>query len=313
MFEKIMELIRAHDTVIIHRHKNPDGDALGSQLGLKHLLLHNFPDKKVYAVGDEAGRFDFMDDCVMDSVDDSVYQQALAVVLDTSASHLISDERYMQAKALCRIDHHLFCETIAPVEVVDSSAESCCSLITALAMEQNLALTPVAAKSLYTGMVTDSGRFRYDSTSENTFLRAAHLLRESFDLNEIYQNLYASDFEQTRLRAQFVLKICFTPNRVGYIYTTREEMQELNASTFAISRGMVNTMADIKGVNIWVNFTETEDGVLCELRSSRQNINPIAVKYGGGGHMKASGANVKSREEAMQMLNDLDKLAGENV
>ena len=313
MFEKIMELIRAHDTVIIHRHKNPDGDALGSQLGLKHLLLHNFPDKKVYAVGDEAGRFDFMDDCVMDTVDDSVYQQALAVVLDTSASHLISDERYMQAKALCRIDHHLFCETIAPVEVVDSSAESCCSLITALAMEQNLALTPVAAKSLYTGMVTDSGRFRYDSTSENTFLRAAHLLREPFDLNEIYQNLYASDFEQTRLRAQFVLKICFTPNRVGYIYTTREEMQELNASTFAISRGMVNTMADIKGVNIWVNFTETEDGVLCELRSSRQNINPIAVKYGGGGHMKASGANVKSREEAMQMLNDLDKLAGENV
>lgn len=313
MFEKIMELIRAHDTVIIHRHKNPDGDALGSQLGLKHLLLHNFPEKKVYAVGDEAGRFDFMDDCVMDTVDDSVYQQALAVVLDTSASHLISDERYMQAKALCRIDHHLFCETIAPVEVVDSSAESCCSLITALAMEQNLALTPVAAKSLYTGMVTDSGRFRYDSTSENTFLRAAHLLHEPFDLNEIYQNLYASDFEQTRLRAQFVLKICFTPNRVGYIYTTREEMQELNASTFAISRGMVNTMADIKGVNIWVNFTETEDGVLCELRSSRQNINPIAVKYGGGGHMKASGANVKSREEAMQMLNDLDKLAGENV
>ncbi|MBR6525077.1 MAG: bifunctional oligoribonuclease/PAP phosphatase NrnA [Clostridia bacterium] len=313
MFEKIMELIRSYNTIIIHRHKNPDGDALGSQIGLKHLLMHNFPEKKVYAVGDEAGRFDFMDDSVMDVVDDSEYESALAIVLDTSASHLISDERYKTAAALCRIDHHLFCETIAPAEVVDSSAESCCSLITALAMEQNLSLTPVAAKSLYTGMVTDSGRFRYDSTSEKTFLRAAHLLRNAFDLNEVYQNLYAADFEQARLRAQFVLKIQFTPNRVGYIYTTQEELQALNVSTFSISRGMVNTMADIKGVNIWVNFTETENGILCELRSSKQNINPIAVKYGGGGHMKASGATVNNKEEAMQMLHDLDKLAGENT
>ena len=78
--------------------------------------------------------------------------------------------------------------------------------------------------------------------------------------------------------------------------------------TFSISRGMVNTMADIKGVDIWVNFTETEEGVLCELRSSRYNINPIAVKYGGGGHAKASGASLKNREEAMAMLADLDAM-----
>jgi phosphoesterase RecJ-like protein len=81
--------------------------------------------------------------------------------------------------------------------------------------------------------------------------------------------------------------------------------------TFAVSRGMVNTMADIKGVDIWVNFTETENGVLCELRSATKNINPIAVKYGGGGHAKASGAKVADRETAMRMLADLDQLAGE--
>jgi phosphoesterase RecJ-like protein len=71
---------------------------------------------------------------------------------------------------------------------------------------------------------------------------------------------------------------------------------------------MVSTMADIKGVDIWVNFTETDKGVLCELRSSRFNINPVAVKYGGGGHQKASGATVRDREEAMAMLADLDKM-----
>ena len=74
---------------------------------------------------------------------------------------------------------------------------------------------------------------------------------------------------------------------------------------------MVNTMADIKGVDIWVNFTETEQGVLCEIRSNRYNINPIAVKYGGGGHQKASGATVADRDTAMAMLADLDAVKGE--
>ena len=81
--------------------------------------------------------------------------------------------------------------------------------------------------------------------------------------------------------------------------------------TFSISRGMVGTMADLRGVSIWVNFTETDRGVLCELRSNRCNINPIAVKYGGGGHAKASGACVPDRETAMNMLRDLERLQEE--
>ena len=88
----------------------------------------------------------------------------------------------------------------------------------------------------------------------------------------------------------------------------REELQEMNLNTFTVSRGMTNTMADIKGVDIWVNFTESEKGVLCELRSNRYNINPIAVKYGGGGHAKASGATVADKETAMATLhNDWNK------
>ena len=81
--------------------------------------------------------------------------------------------------------------------------------------------------------------------------------------------------------------------------------------SFSISRGMVGIMSDLKGVDIWANFTETEEGILCELRSSLYNINPIAVKYGGGGHAKASGATVRDRETAMAMLQDLDAMIGE--
>ena len=312
MFETILEQIHKFDRIIIHRHTNPDGDAMGSQIGLKHILKENFPGKEVYVVGDPAKHYSFMDDSIMDEIPDAYYADALAIVLDTSAKRLISDDRYATAKATARIDHHLFVEEICQTEVIGTSYESCCGLITAFAMESGLRLTPLAAQSLYTGMVTDSGRFRYDSTSSQTFRLASFLMEQQFSTNEIYRNLYADDFARIQLKAKFVLKIQFTEKNVAYIYTTREEMQQLGMDTFSISRGMVGTMSDIKGVDIWVNFTETEQGVACELRSSKYNINPIAVKYGGGGHAKASGATVADRATAMAMLADLNAMMEEN-
>ena len=311
MFEAIIKEIRAYDRIIIHRHNNPDGDALGSQIGLKHIIRENFPHKEVFMVGDAARHYSFMDDSVMDQIPDEYYAGSLAIILDTSAKALISDDRYTLAEKTARIDHHIFCETIADVEVTNTSYESCCGLITELAMETGLRMPLIAARSLYTGMVTDSGRFRYDSTSSNTFRLASFLMEQPIDTNEIYRNLYADDFERVKLRASYVLKIRFTQKNVAYICTTLEELKALNVDTFTVSRGMVGTMSDIKGVDIWVNFTETEKGVLCELRSSRYNINPIALKYGGGGHAKASGATVESMDVAMRMLEDLDALTGE--
>ena len=313
MFTQLLEKIKEYDTIVIHRHNNPDGDALGSQIGLKNIIKENFPTKTVYVVGDMTARYAFMDGSEMDVIDDSVYENALAIVLDTSASALISDDRYKTAKASARMDHHIFCEKICDVEVTDTSYESCCGLITEFAVACGLKLNTLAAKSLYTGMVTDSGRFRYDSTTANTFRLASKLLEVGFDTNEIYAGLYADDFEHVKLRAQFILKIRFTEQNVGYIYTEKEELASYNASIFTISRGMVGTMGDLRGVDIWVNFTETEDGVLAELRSSKYNINPIAVKYGGGGHQKASGATLKNREQAMAMLEDLNEIIRSNA
>ena len=97
-----------------------------------------------------------------------------------------------------------------------------------------------------------------------------------------------------------------------HLTTTKEELENMETDIFSISRGMVSVMNDIKNVDIWANFTEGPQGVICELRSSKYNINPIAVKYGGGGHMKACGATLKNREEAMLMLNDLDRFMEEN-
>ena len=309
MYRKILHEILQYDKIIIHRHSNPDGDALGSQIGLRLILEENFPEKKIYTVGDHPRRYAFMARSRMDELEDSAWEGALAIILDTSAKALISDERYILAARTVRMDHHIFCEKIADVELTDTSFESCAGLVAAFAKENGLRLTPLAAKSLYTGMITDSGRFRYDSTTSQTFRIAAYLFEQEFDTNDIYRNLYADDFSHIRLKAEFVLKIKFTEHKVAYIYTTLDEAKATGADTFAISRGMVGTMAEIRGIDIWVNFTETEDGVLCEIRSSKYNINPVAVKYGGGGHKKASGATVADREEAMRMLADLDRMS----
>ena len=312
MFEKILQAIRDHEKIIIHRHNRPDGDALGSQIGLKNIIKENFPEKQVWAVGDDPRFFGFMEDSQMDEIPDSTYEGALAVILDSGSRHLISDERYTLAAKTVRIDHHIFTDTIADEEVIDTSFESCCGMIAEFARESGLRLNPLAAKSLYTGMVTDSGRFRYDGTTARTFRLASFLMEQKFDTNELFRGLYADDLSSKQLKAKFLLKIQVTEAGVAYIYTTAEEFAALNADVFTVSRGMVNTMADIRGVDIWANFTETDKGVLCEIRSSRYNINPIAVKYGGGGHAKASGATVADRETAMAMLNDLNEIAGGN-
>ncbi len=308
MFTQALELIKKYDTIIIHRHQNPDGDAIGSQVGLKHLLQTNFPQKRVLCVGDETKRYAFIQDWQPDQVADETYQNALAIVLDTSAKHLISDNRYTTAKQTLRFDHHLFVEKICDVEVVETSHESCCGLIASFARTCNLKLDAVGAKALYTGMITDSGRFRYDSTNAQTFQNASFLMSHGFDTNDIFSNLYADEFANIKLRATFTLKIKFTPKNVAYIYTTKQELADCGADEFSVSRGMVGTMSDIKGVHVWANFTETDRGVLCELRSNKYNVNGIAVKYGGGGHAKASGATVENYQVAMQMLADLDGL-----
>jgi phosphoesterase RecJ-like protein len=314
MFEKLYDAIVRHGTVIIHRHTSPDGDALGSQLGLAALIRDNFPDKTVFTVGDPAGRYSFMEGSGMDEIPDSAYAVALAVVLDSAERGLVSDGRYASAAFSVRVDHHILCDTFTDVEIVDTSFESCAGMIAAFASESGLALGKASAEALFTGMVTDSGRFRYDSVGPRTFALASFLMSAGVDTEKLYRNLYCDSLENVRLRASFAGRIKkYGDSPVAYIYTTAEELRALRRDPFSVSRGMVGVMADIRGIDVWVNFTEADGRVLCEIRSSRFNINPVAVKYGGGGHKKASGAEVPDREAAMAMLADLARLAAEDA
>jgi phosphoesterase RecJ-like protein len=148
MFQEIVERIRKYDTIIIHRHHRPDGDAMGSQLGMKHLILGNFPEKTVYVVGDTSAYLSFMDGATMDEIPDSAYDGALAMILDSASPSMVCDDRYKLAAATVRMDHHLYCETFTDIEVIDTSYESCCGLITAFAVECGLHINKAAATAL---------------------------------------------------------------------------------------------------------------------------------------------------------------------
>jgi len=309
MFNKILTQIKNNSRIIIHRHTKPDGDAIGSQIGLYYLIKDNFPEKEVYAVGDDARNLSFMLNSELSELTDDKFKDALCIVLDSGSPALVSDDRYKTAKTTARFDHHIFTEKYCDYEFIDSTFESCCGIITEFAIKTGLEITKTAAKFLYTGIVTDSGRFRYDNTNARTMTLAAKLLEIGVDFNSIFLELYSDTFENKKRKAEFLLKVRFTDKNVAYVKNTKAELDEARLDPFYVSRAMVNTMADIKGVSLWVNFTEIDGAVLAELRSSNKNINPIAVKYGGGGHAKASGATLKSFAEADSMLADLDELS----
>lgn len=311
MFKQALKLIKKYDRIIIHRHNHPDGDAIGSQLGLAALLRDNFPKKQVYCVGDAATRLPWMDG-KMDEIPDEYYSGALAIILDCGSSRLICDDRYKLAAKTLRFDHHIYAEKIADLDVVDSTYESACGMVAMFAKVNRLKLSVESATAIYTGMVTDSGRFVFDSTTSRTFELAAFLLTQPIDLNALYYNLYAEDFSEIIEKADNMHKIKFTENNVAYIYTAKEDLPENADAAPVVSTGLVGLMRDIKGVHVWVNFTESDDGIHTEIRSNKYNINPIAVKYGGGGHKKASGCTVSDKATAMLLLEDLNALAEGN-
>lgn len=306
-FKKALELIKKYDSIIIHRHTHPDGDAVGSQVGLRYLIKDNFPSKMVYITGDDPSKFSFIEGSKVDSIDDSLFKSSLSVILDSSSEDVVSDTRYKNAKETLRFDHHIFSGKFCSVEVVDEKAESTCGLITEFATSSSFKFSPFSASALYTGIVTDSGRFLYDDVTPSTFLRASLLLKEGIDTQKIYNALYKSSFESLKIKADFISRIKID-SAIAYIYNSSEDVLRNGGDPYYLSRAMVNVMSGIEGVEVWVNFTECIDGILAEFRSDYVDVQKIALSYGGGGHIKASGALIKNKKDIPLILESLKEL-----
>ncbi len=310
MYDKIYQLIKEYKTIIIHRHEKPDGDALGSQLGLKLAILETFPDKNVFAVGDTTEYLNYLGN--MDEVDDELYNEALVLVLDSGAEYLISDKRFSMGKVVVKIDHHIPQGKYGDIALVNTKYESCAGLVTHFIKKTKMKLNSAAANLLFTGIVTDSGRFRFSSVSSRTFDAASYLMKFGVNLDNIYTKLYTDSLKNVLLKARMTLKFEILDCGLAYCKNSYQDVLETGLSPYSLARSIVNNMAGIKEINVWATFTELEDGrIIIELRSSGKNVNQIAVKYGGGGHIQASGATISGYEELELVIEDLIKLAKE--
>ena len=307
--KNIIRLIENYDQIIIHRHSRPDMDAIGSQYGLYLTIKENYPEKKVYVVGDSN---DMVYLAKMDVIPDAYYINALAIITDVSVARLVSDDRYTLASDLIIIDHHQNDTDIDKVTLFyrDPSFASASEMIIDLIKESNLRITPEAATYLYGGMVTDTGRFLYLNNPTKTFELASYITRFEPSVQEFYDFIYTEPL-QKRLTKNLFSNFEITENGVAYRKNDAELIQKSGLEFQAISRGMVNQMAGIKEISIWANFTEDVENnlIVGEFRARGITIVDIAKKYGGGGHNQACGASLKDWNEVDLVLNDLDERA----
>lgn len=171
-----------------------------------------------------------------------------------------------------------------------------------------LVLTKEAATHLYTGMVTDSGRFKYTGVTGETLRNAAVLLDAGVDTETLFARLYLEAFEYLKFKAYIYEKMCVTENGVAYIYVDKA-MQEKFGLTQEQASAVVGNLDSIRGCICWMALIDNPDGsIRVRLRSRFVKISDLAEKYHGGGHACASGATCYSTEEMEALIRDADAL-----
>ncbi len=312
---EILNKIKEYSRIMLFRHVRNDGDCVGATKGLKRIIQLTWPEKEVYLIDSETAKYlEFMgpED---EEVSDEVYKSALGIVLDTASEARISNKKYSLCKELIKIDHHIPLENYGNYQWVEEERSSCCEMVVDFyrTFADQLKIDKEAAQHLYTGMVTDSGRFKYDGVTGETLRNAAALLDVGVDTPTLFARLYLEAFEYLKFKAHIYNKMEVTPNGVAYIFVDKAMQEQFNLSQEQAS-AIIGTLDAIRGCISWAAFIETGDeagSIRVRLRSRFVHINSIAEKYHGGGHACASGATVYSEEEMMALLADTDALVKE--
>ena len=313
--QTILQKIKEYDRIMIFRHVRNDGDCVGASKGLKRIIQLTWPEKEVYLIDHDTAKYlEFMgpED---EAVADEIYESALGIVVDTASEARISNKKYTLCKELVKIDHHIPLENSGDYQWVEEERSSCCEMIVAFydAFREELKIDSLAATHLYTGMVTDSGRFKYSGVSGDTLRNAAVLLDVGVDTDTLFARLYLEAFEYLKFKAHIYQRMQITPSGVAYIFVDKAMQEEFGLS-LEQSSAIIGNLDSIRGCLSWIAFIETGDetgAIRVRLRSRFVHINSIAEKYRGGGHACASGATVYSTEEMEALLADTDALVKE--
>lgn len=306
IFQQILDKIKEYDTIIIHRHMRPDPDALGSQIGLRDIIRHNFPKKKVLATGFDEPTLAWI--AKMDQVTDQDYQGALVIVTDTANTPRIDDERYKKGDFLIKIDHHPNDEIYGDLSYVDTNASSASEIVTDFALSCDLLLSTSAARVLYNGIVGDTGRFLYPATTSKTLKIASKLREFDFDFSAMARQMDSFPFKIAKLQGFIFEQLKIDKNGAACVTLTQEDLKRFDV-TDAETAAIVGVPGKIDIVESWAIFVEQSDGhYRVRLRSKSHIINEIAKRHNGGGHPLASGANSYSLEENQAIYQEIQEI-----
>jgi len=293
----IMKEIESTDKVIIHRHVRPDPDAYGSQLGLKYYLKLKFPDKEIYAVGEAEESLNFIG--TFDQIEDETYQDALVIVCDTANAPRIDDQRYALGARVLKIDHHPAIDQYGEINLVNTNASSTSEIIYDMILHFNdeSIINADVARVLYLGIVGDTGRFLFNNTTQHTMEIAGRLIGFPFDHNAELNKMSEKDPRLMPFQGYVLQNFELFEDGYCQVRITKDVLEQFNIKSNEASQ-FVNTIADIRGLKIWMFGVDEGDQIRCRLRSKGQFvINDVASDFGGGGHPNASGVSVYSWEE----------------
>ena len=299
MLDAIAALRSAH-RVAITTHVRPDGDALGSCLGLQDLLRNSGIDADIVGVGPIADRYLFLLDGaeILDPEKVSSEDYDLLVVLDSGGLDRVDTfaETWCQSVTTLNIDHHLKNKMFGKINVVDTTACSVGEMIQQLSAEGELPLTAKGAEALWVAIVTDTGRFAYDNTSPTAMRAAATLLELGIRTSEIDQILFQrAPRKRLALEALAMSKLqTAAAGRVAYIALAPDDFKAVDC-TPADAEDVVNIPRRLESAEVALFFYELEGekGVKASVRSiPPYDAAAFCRSYDGGGHARAAGCTI---------------------
>ena len=299
MFNEIIEVINSCTTFLITAHVRPDGDALGSELAVYHALRGMGKKAVVYNQDQTPDVYGFLpgSENIIHSMD-SVNGFDAVFVLDCSDIKRVGNEadRIGSIDKIISIDHHVSGSTFSEILLVDPSASSTGEIVHRLLNKMGIRINGDIATNIYTAILTDTGSFHYSNTGIDTFRVAADLVEKGADCRYIAENIYETrPVVQIRLMGKVLDTLEFYEGgKVGSIYVTQDMLRKEGALP-EHTEGFVDIVRSIQGVEIAVCYYEvSRNRFKISLRSKgKVDVEKIAGKLGGGGHVNASACRVE--------------------
>jgi len=296
----VAEVLRSHERFLVTSHENPDGDAVGSLLAMHLALVELGKDSVMVVAGDaplpaEYGFLELSGRGLLREVPHDGLDRVL-VAVDCAQETRLTDEVLLEAAIVVNVDHHHDNTRFGTANLVVAEASSTAEVLADVFAELGVALTPAIAEALYTGLVTDTGRFQYANTTPKALRLAADLLEAGADLQRVFQGVYESmQFAKVKLLARALDRaVLYEQGRVVVSYLLRGDFGEVGAVE-PYSEGIIDVLRAVEGAELAALIREPpRDGSPAKkisLRSAndRVDVSAIARKSNGGGHRQAAG------------------------